>query len=169
MKDFEHTMERRDGGLMTISVKADSLTLTVPPPVTTNEKEAMAGLKSLADALKRDANGSDVQAKDGVVSLKINTPNGPDNPLAMVAASSLETHDVLKPGESKKFETALHAFEKTAQAKAAEPISKEISEVQKAAAAIGAALKGVISPADPVVAAAAGQNLPGKSESRTLG
>ncbi len=169
MTDFQHTLDRRDGGQMSISVKADSLTLTIPPPITANEKEAVGGLKSLAEALKRDiGDGSDIQSKDGVVSLTINTPNGRDNALAMVAVSSLETHDALKPGESKRFETALHAAEQQqAQAaqKAPDPV---LSDIQKAAAAIGNAMRSVVTPSEPAVAMAA-QSLPGKSEGRTLG
>lgn len=171
MKDFDHILQRRDGGQMTISVKADSLTLTIPPPVTASEKEAVSGLKSLAEALQRDVNGSDIQSKDGVVSLTINTPRGRDNPLAMVAVSSLETHDVVKPGESKRFETALHTAEQQQTQIAqqtADPVSKEISEIQKAAAAIGNAMRNMVTASDPQVALAV-QNLPGKGEGRTLG
>lgn len=170
MTDFEHTLQRRDGGHMSISVKADSLTLSISPPVSANEKEAMTGLKGLAEALKRDVNGSDIQSKDGTVSLTIRTPNGHDNALAMVAVSSLETHDAVKPGESKRFETALHAAEQqqAQQAqKAADPVSKEISEIQKAAAAIGNAMRNIVH-SEPSAAVAA-QSLPGKSEGRTLG
>lgn len=146
MTDFDHTLQRRDGGQMKIGVKADSLTLTIAPPVTPNEKEAMDGLKALADALKRDVHGSDIQSKDGAISLTIKTPSGRDNALAMVAVSSLETHGAINIGESKRFETALHTAEQQAQQaqKAPDPVSKEITDIQKAAAAIGDALKGMV-------------------------
>lgn len=143
MTDFDHTLQRRDGGQMKIGVKPDSLTLTIAPPVTPNEKEAMDGLKALADALKRDVHGSDIQSKDGAISLTIKTPSGRDNALAMVAVSSLETHGAINIGESKRFETALHTAEQQAQ-KAPDPVSKDISDVQRAAAAIGDALKGMV-------------------------
>lgn len=169
MSDFEQTLERRDGGRMILSVSEKAITLTIPPPVSPNEREAMAGLKSLSEALKRDVAG-DVQAREGAISLVINTPNGRDGALAIVAANSLETHDVLSQGESVKFEAALRTYEAASHQRKTEPVSKELSDIHKAAAAIGSALKGMVSGTEPSVAVAvAGQGLPGKSEGRGIG
>jgi hypothetical protein len=53
-KDFEYKMERSDGGVVEVRVTDGAVSLTFPAPVTENEKEALQGLKALAEALKRE-------------------------------------------------------------------------------------------------------------------
>ncbi len=166
MKDFDHTLQRREGGQMSVGVNAHSLRFTITGPVTPNEKEAIGGLVSLAAALKRGVQGSSVQSEGEALSLAIQTPNGRDDALAMVAVNSLEAHGAISIGESQRFQTALHTSAQQAQ-KAAEPVAQDISDIQKAVAAIGNSMRTIVAPSESSVVAA--QNLPGKSEGKILG
>lgn len=138
-KDFEQTLERQDGGNpVALKVTGDSVTLTIPPPVTQNEQDAVTGLAELAKALKKDLGTVPAGNDEKSSSISINTSER-DPALGIVVAQILEANGIVKAGEAKKFETAIDAADHAP----AQQVAKQHSPLEQLNA-IRAAMSGVV-------------------------
>lgn len=135
---IEHPLQRSGGGVATLHVGEGAVTLNVPPPVTPAEKEAMEGLKQLADALKRPS-----EEKEGRLSIQT---NGKDPALGAVVANVLAAHNVISPGEEQKLRTELDKATHAQTAPEPEPVHAfaGLAVAKEAAAAIGAAMRNMV-------------------------
>lgn len=164
--NFEHTLERQDGGNpVALRVTDDSVTLTIPPPVTPNEKDAIKGLEELAKALKKDLGTENIPQQDAsAITIKTNER---DPALGIIVAQILEANHIIQKGEARKFEDGLNLVEhppaQQEQARAAAPAAPAVAE---SLATIREALAGKITSSDLPERISGGDALPAQTRER---